>query len=56
MKQITEELLEELINLAKDCYNEAFALQGTSKRNDTKLEGILRTIKDGERVLYDEKL
>ena len=51
MKQISEELLEELIDIALDHLGAKMVLEGTSTRNDGVIADLARTIADARKVL-----
>jgi hypothetical protein len=52
MKSITEELLDELIDIAVDQLGTKSKLAGTSKRNDAIISDLERTIRDAKNILY----
>ena len=54
MKQITEELLDELIDIAIDQLGAKSKLAGTSKSNDAVISDLERTIRDVKNILYVE--
>ena len=52
MKSITEEFLDELIDIAVDQLGTKSKLAGTSKRNDAIISDLERTIRDAKNILY----
>ena len=52
MKSITEELLDELIDIAVDQLAVKSKLAGTSKRNDAIISDLEQTIQDAKNILY----
>jgi len=54
MKQITEKLLDELIDIAVGQLGVKSKLVGTSKRNDAIIADLERTIRDAKNILYVE--
>ncbi|MEA3272330.1 MAG: hypothetical protein U9P90_01530 [Patescibacteria group bacterium] len=55
MKQIPEELLENLIDNTRDQLGSAMALAGTSKRNDAVIADLEQDLNDAEEILYNKK-
>ena len=51
MKQIPEELLDELIDIAIDLLGSKILLEGTSARNDAMIADLARTIADAKNIL-----
>ena len=51
MKQIPEELLDELIDIAIDQLGSKILLEGTSARNDAMIADLARTIADAKNIL-----
>jgi len=55
MKQIPEELLDELIDIAIDQLGAKIVLEGTSTRNDAVIADLARTIADAKKCLYNDE-
>jgi len=51
MKQIPEELLDELIDIAIDHLGTKMILKNISKRNDAVIADLARTIADAKNIL-----
>ena len=55
MKQIPEELLDELIDIAIDHLGTKMILKNISKRNDAVIADLARTIADAKNILYNQR-
>ena len=54
MKQIPEELLDELIDIAIDHLGTKMILKNISKRNDAVIADLARTIADAKNILNNQ--
>ena len=55
MKQISEDLLDELVDIAQDHFIMKMALDDKSEKDDAEIADIAQTLSDAKTILYEEE-